>query len=40
MLPVRALHIKRVKKRADGNSAGMTARSRVGYAMINVDLVI
>lgn len=44
MLPVRALHVKRVKMWAGGNSAGMAAgmaaRSRVGYATINADLVI
>lgn len=39
-MPVRALHIKTVQKQADGNSAGMAARTRLGYAMIDVDLVI
>jgi hypothetical protein len=40
MLAVRALDVERVEKRADGNSAGMTAHSRVGYAIVNVELVI
>ena len=40
MLSVRVMHIKTIKRRPDGTSAGMTALSRLGHAIVYIELII
>jgi hypothetical protein len=40
MLSIRPFHVKTVEKRADRDSAGMAARGCLGYAVVDVELVI